>query len=235
VRAEDALPFIREVRSLPHLDVAGLYSHFATSEERDSSFAASQLGRFRALLAGLRKEKISIPLVHFANSGAILKIPESHFTMVRPGIMLYGYPPAAGMPLRYPLKPVLSLTSGVVFTKQIAKGTSVSYGRKYFAPRATKIATVPAGYADGYSRRLTGRAEVLIRGRKYPVAGTICMDHFMVDVGPRGQVKTGDKVTLLGRSGNETIHGWELARAMGTIPYELLTGISGRVPREYIA
>jgi alanine racemase len=139
------------------------------------------------------------------------------------------------MPVRYPLKPVLSLTTGVVFTKEIPKGTSVSYGRKYFAPRPTRIATVPAGYADGYSRRLTGRADVLIRGRKYPVAGTICMDHFMIDVGPRAHVRTGDRVTLLGGTGSTSIHGWDLAKAMGTIPYELLTGISTRVPREFVA
>jgi alanine racemase len=233
LRSADALPMIEQISRMEGVDLVGLYSHFATSEDPDQSFALRQVGEFQVLIRSLEARGISPPLKHMANSGAIIALPEGHLDMVRPGIMLYGYPPGRGMEQRFPLKPVMSLHSQVTFLKSVEAGTSISYGRKYFAPRPTTIATIPAGYADGFSRLLTGNAEALVRGKRYPVVGTVCMDALMLDLGPETDVTEGDPVTLIGADGGEQIDAWDLAGRVGTIPYEVTCLITGRVPRVY--
>jgi len=225
---------IASLLRLPRLELAGVYSHFATSDEPDTTFAASQLARFRDVLERLRMKGIEPPLVHMANSGAIMNLPDARFDLVRPGIMIYGYAPSRLMPERFPLSPVMSLVSTISMLRTVDPWTTVSYGRHYAAPKRTVIATVPVGYGDGYTRLLSGKGAVLIGGRRYPVVGTICMDHLMVDLGPGSECRVGDAVTLIGRDGEETITAWDIASALGTIPYEVTCAIASRVPREYV-
>ena len=231
--AEAAVPFIVRAARSPFLHLEGVYSHFATSEDPDTRFAELQLRRFSDLLSAVGGEGVTVPLRHMANSGAIMTMPSAHLNMVRPGIMLYGYPPGHGMVERYPVRPVLSLVTRAAFVKTVGPNTSISYGRKYFTGRTTTIVTVPAGYADGYSRLLTGKAEALIRGRRYPIVGTICMDQMMIDAGPDADVRVGDEVVLIGPSGSDRITAWDLAAATGTIPYETTCLLTRRVTREY--
>jgi alanine racemase len=223
---------VRTARS-QHVTLSGVYSHFATSEDSDRAFALQQLERFSALLESVRRAGIDVPERHMANSGAIMTLPESYYDMVRPGIMLYGYPPGHRMPELHPVKPVLSLVSRVAFLKEVPPGTSISYGRRYFTGAPAKIATIPMGYGDGYSRLLTGKAEVLIRGERYPVVGTICMDQLMVNVSGNEHVAVGDDVVFLGVSGEERITAWDVASHTGTIPYETTCALTPRVPRIY--
>jgi alanine racemase len=234
VRAERALPFIEQVIQLPNVEITGLYSHLATADEEDKTFAREQLSRFTAVLDELRRKGIALPLTHLANSGAVLDLPECSFDMVRPGIMLYGIYPSAKGSRSLTLRPVLSLKSNVVYVKEVDAGVAISYGRTYRTKRKTRIATIPIGYGDGYSRRLSNLAQVIIRGVRRPVVGTICMDQLMVDLGPQTDVHVGDEVVLIGSSGTETVTAWEIAEQLGTIPYELFTSITARVPRLYI-
>jgi alanine racemase len=225
---------IEKIARLPWLELVGVYSHFATSEAPDQSFARRQLELFFDVLENLRRSNIEVQHRHMANSGAIMGLPESHLDMVRPGLMLYGYAPRQDMSPRSGITPVMSLVSHVAFLKQVAPDTSISYGRRYFTGRETQIATVPVGYGDGYSRLLTGQADVLIGGRRFPVVGTICMDQIMVDLGPDSGIHEGDSVTLIGRDGEEAISCWELAAKIGTIPYEITCLVTSRVPRSFI-
>ncbi len=234
------LPPAQAIRVVEHvarshwLDLAGVYSHFATSEDPDQRFAREQLSRFHEVLDAARRSGISIPLRHMANSGAIISLQESSLDLVRPGIMLYGYPPGAGMPERFPVLPVLSLVSRVAFVKTVPANTSISYGRRYYTRNTTRIATVPMGYADGYPRMLTGKASALVNGVRYPVVGTICMDQLMLDIGPESAVRAGDEVVLIGESGPERITAWDIANIIGSIPYEIICVITKRVQRVYV-
>lgn len=231
---QQALEVVKRVAESQWLELAGVYSHFATSEDPDQTFARKQLSRFHELLDAVDRSGIPVPLRHMANSGAIIALPESHFDMVRPGIMLYGYPPGMGMPERHPVVPVLSLVSRVAFVKTVPRDTSISYGRRYFTRSTTQIATVPMGYADGYPRALIGKASALVNGVRYPVAGTICMDQLMLDLGLEADVHVDDEVVLIGASEPERITAWDVADAVGTIPYEITCMITKRVPREYV-
>ncbi len=233
---DDAAPAdIASLLRLPHLELAGVYSHFATSEDPDPSFAKAQIARYNEVIERLRRIGIEVPLRHMANSGAVISLPDARFDMVRPGIMLYGYPPSRSMTQRYPVTPVMSLISNISMLRMVGKGTSVSYGRRFFAPGSTTIATVPIGYGDGYARLLTNRASALIRGKLYPVVGTICMDHLMIDVGTDSECRTGDDVTFIGTNGSRSITAWDIAETLGTIPYEVTCLISERVPRLFVA
>jgi alanine racemase len=219
---------------LPRLELAGVYSHFATAEDPDKRFAQIQVERFIEVVESLRRKGIAVPLRHMANSGAIVTMPDAHFDMVRPGIMLYGYMPAHGVEERFPVRPVLTLRSAIAQVKTVEQGTPVSYGGRYVTASRTAIATVPIGYADGYARRLTGHAQALVKGKRYPVVGTICMDHCMLDCGPDPDCGPGDDVVLIGRSGEASISAWDVADALGTIPYEVTCQISPRVRREFL-
>jgi alanine racemase len=224
---------IEHTALLPSLNVIGVYSHFASSDEPDLTYARVQLERFKTVLAHLQTKRIEIPLKHLANSGAIIALPESHFTMVRPGIMLYGYTPRKGMTTTPPLQCVMSLVSKVSFIKTVEADTSISYNRRYFTRERTRIATVPIGYGDGYSRLLTNKAHVIITGKRFPIVGTICMDHLMVDIGNDADITVGDDVMLIGCAKSETLTAWDIAEALGTIPYEVTCNISQRVQRAY--
>lgn len=230
---QHAAEYIERVALLSSLNVIGIYSHFASSDEADLTYARVQLERFKTALAHLQTKRIEIPLKHFANSGAIIALPESHFTMVRPGIMLYGYAPRSGMATNPPLHPVMSLISKISFIKTVEAHTSISYNRRYFTKQRTRIATVPIGYGDGYSRLLTNNTEVIIHGKRFPVVGTICMDHVMVDLGNDDDVNVADDVVLIGGEETERITAWDIAEKLGTIPYEVTCNISQRVQRAY--
>ena len=230
----EAIAFLTELRSMRNLLIKGIFTHFATSDREDSTFARKQLNEFTMLLSALEDAGIHIPLRHCANSGAILHMKDSYFDMVRPGIMMYGYYPSYTTKGTLSLKPAMAVRSAIGFIKTVGKGTSISYGRKYFTPSRTNIATITAGYADGINRRLTNKMDVIVNDTRYPIVGTICMDQLMIDVGLRSSVKVGSKVTLMGKQGGKEISAWEISDVLGTIPYEVCCAISERVPRKYI-
>lgn len=234
VQFNDAVEFVRQAVQLELIEVKGLYTHFATADERNKDFARLQLDRFRDVISAVNGLGIHIPLKHCANSGAILDLPNSYFDMVRPGIMIYGYYPSHETSESLELRPALSLKSKVAFVKEVPPGTPISYGRKYYTKSRTKIVSVPVGYADGFSRLLTNDAEALIKGKRYPVVGTVCMDQVMIDVGLDSDVSVGEDVVFIGHSGNERITAWDIADKLGTIPYEVCCAISSRVPREIV-
>jgi alanine racemase len=229
----NALPFIQEALAMPELEVVGIYSHFATADEADSSFAEEQLERFRKVLEELEAHRQRIPLVHIANSGALFQHPQSRFNLVRLGISLYGCRPAEETAVPIELEPVMSLVSEVVFVKRVPEGTPVSYGCAWRAPKDTTIATVPIGYGDGYPRALSNKGQVLIRGKRFPVVGKVCMDQIMVDCGDI-QVEVGDEVVIIGKQGDRRISVEETAAWLDTIPYEVTTTINTRVPRVFV-
>ncbi len=233
VSAEDAVSFVQKLDALPHISIKGIFTHFATSDERDLSYAQGQLRTFRSIVTELELRGIHIPLVHCANSGAILQMPESYFDMVRAGIMMYGYLPDRQTKKTVPVSPVLSLFARVGFVKTVPAGTSISYGRRYVTKRKTTIASITIGYADGYFRTLTNKGIVLINGKVYPVAGTVCMDQIMIDVG-NDPVRVGDTVVVIGKSGAKQLTAWDIASRVGTIPYEVTCAVSSRVPRMYL-
>jgi alanine racemase len=226
---KNLLPAFKEAR---RVELKGVYTHFATADQQDKSFTRTQFDVFQSAVDSLHHEGLSAQLIHCANSSAILDLPETYCDMVRPGIMMYGYYPSFETSKSVPLKPALSVKTAVSFVKKIDSGESVSYGRRFIAKKRTKIATLPLGYADGYPRLLSGKTLVLINGKRYPVAGTICMDQMMVDVGD-AEVGVGDEATLVGRQVDQQITCWDLAERIGTIPYEILCGISARMPRTY--
>ncbi|MEK7236822.1 MAG: alanine racemase [Nitrospirota bacterium] len=215
------------------LQVEGMMTHLADADGADSAFTERQLGAFRAMLEQIRQRGLTLPLVHTANSAAIVRFPDAHFSLVRPGIMLYGYhtlPTSVPVP---DLTPVLSLRTTIVQLRTIPQGGTVSYNGTFVAKRPTRIAILPIGYADGYSRRLSNRGSVLIQGRRAPIVGLVCMDMIMVDVTDIAPVQIGETITLIGQQGGESIWADEVADWIGTIPYEVLCGIGSRVPRLY--
>jgi alanine racemase len=240
------LPELAEaLRATPEVELQGLCTHFASADQADRQATLDQLARFEEARGLLRRAGLSPRWCHLSNSAGTIAFPDLAQDLVRPGIMLYGYlphdpalappPEAAALSLR----PALTLRSAVVQVRSLAPGARVSYGGHFAARRPSRIATVPVGYADGYPRRLSGRegfgrAEVLVRGRRAPVAGTVCMDLVMADVTDVPGASAGDEVVLLGAQGPERIGADELARRAGTIPYEILTGISARVPRRFL-
>jgi alanine racemase len=212
------------VHALP-LEFAGLCTHLAASDGPGPLGVDVQLDRFHQALDAVRARGWNPRHVHASNSGAVLSWPGAHFTMVRPGIVLYGYGPRVPTA---PLTPVMELVSKVGYVKTVPAGTTISYGSRYVTDRTTDIATVPLGYADGYRRAFTNKAPVVIGGRTFRVSGTVCMDQFLVDVGPDSRVRAGDPVVLFGPQGPTAE---DLADLAGTISYEILCGISARVPR----
>jgi alanine racemase len=239
IEPEETLGFLREIELLrDRIELVGLSTHFATSDEVDDrssidqTFFRKQLATFESVVREARGAGIRIPLAHAANSGAILQAPkESAFDLVRPGIMLYGYAPSMELQERCGtiLQACLALVSTVVLVKQVKKGEGVSYNLRWHTEQDTRIATVPIGYGDGYPRLLTNRARAMIREKLYPVVGTICMDQVMLDVGA-DDIKIGDRVEFISAT-DPALSAWTLAETIGTIPYEILTGIAARVPR----
>jgi alanine racemase len=221
----------RTSEAAPALQLRGAMTHFATADE-DPDFLALQLERFAPFVEGIRAGWPSV-IVHAANSAATLRAPESHFDLVRCGIALYGCDPMGVDPSTHQLEPALELSSYVAALKPGRPGDTLGYGRRYTVDEETWIATVPIGYGDGLSRALSNNCDVLIRGRRYPVAGTLSMDNLTVDVGWDTQVEWGDRVTIIGMDGSERQTAEDLARRIGTINYEIVCGVSARVPRVY--
>lgn len=221
-------------RDCPDLDLEGIYTHLPVSDIADPSYTKEQIERFKDLIetieAGLGK---TIAWKHCANSGAVLGHEYAWFNMVRPGIMIYGYYPDKGTPHSIPLKPGLSFYSSVIFVKKVKAGTPIGYGQTWTAPQDTWIATIPAGYADGFNRLFSNRGRVLINGHSYPIVGRVCMDQSMVDLGPETDVRVEDTVVLIGKSGDEEITCDEWADKLGTITYEVTSQINPRVIRYY--
>lgn len=234
VRPEQAIELASRSAESGHIDLTGIYTHFATADEADKAFAQEQLERFLETIERVHSAGMSVPLKHAANSGAILDMPESHLDMVRAGILIYGYYPSRETSECIPTRPALTLKSRVIHLNKIAPGDSVSYGRTFTSNQETMIATIPIGYADGYNRLLSNAAMVSIGGEKFPVAGTVCMDQIMVDLGRNRTVSVGDEVILIGESGSDSVPMGLLCQILQTIPYEICTRISERVPRLYI-
>ena len=245
---EDAAKNVVEIAALPHVRVAGLYTHFPSADEnRDET--RRELGLFQIVVQQLAVKGVNIPSLHAANSAAVLTLPESHLNMVRTGLILYGItprvsswdrPPSAPMDLptaraASEFRPLLSFKARVAFVKDVAAGRTVSYGQTFTAEKPMRIATVTAGYADGFSRHLSNKAEVLIGGKRCPVIGRVTMDQIMVDVTQLPHVQCGDEVVFIGQQGDVQITASDVARWEDTIPWEVLCGITktARVPRVY--
>jgi alanine racemase len=229
---EELTAFLERCRNFPEVAVRSLMSHFPRADEADKSYSMAQLARFRDLVEMKRCQ--GIQSCHMANSAAIFALPGSYFDAVRPGIALYGLQPSAS-PAHLAageLKPVLQLKTQIVFLKEVAAGVGLSYGHAFHTQRASLIATLPIGYGDGLSRGLSGRMDVLVRGVRCPQVGRITMDMSLIDVTAlRGPAALGDEAVVIGRQGNEEITADDLAGRLGTINYEIVTGISHRVPR----
>lgn len=230
---EEAVAFARFIQSLPGLELAGILTHFATADENDVTYFHLQLRRFEGALAALAAAGVPTGIRHAANSAAAIDFPEAAYDMVRIGLAMYGVPPSERSATRVELKPALRLLARLSSVKRLPSGHGVSYGKSWVTWRTTAIATLPIGYADGYSRLLSNRAEVIVGGRRVPIAGRICMDQCMINVEGL-DVSVGDEAVLLGRQVGLEVSAEELAAHMGTIPYEVLTSIGPRVPRVYV-
>ncbi len=233
VPAERASAFFAEISQLRGLALGGVFTHFASSDSPDRSFALEQLKRFETTFASLVPLPSQPPLRHAANSGAVLNLPESYLDLVRVGISMYGYYPSSQSAKPIALKPALALKSKVISVKDLKEGQGVSYDLTHRAARDTTIAVVPIGYADGYNRRLSNQAEVLIHGTRCAVIGRVCMDQIIVNVGGLQQVSVDDEVVLIGRQAGAEISVYEICEKLDTIPYEVTCWISRRVPRVY--
>jgi len=233
----NAVKFIDTTFSLPNIEVKGIFSHLAKSES-DKVLTGKQLSRFEEVLSYMQKNNMIPPLVHLANSAGVINHKDTHFNMVRPGIIMYGYNPNGYFPEQEwngrKLQPVMTLKSKVSYFKVCPAGTGISYNHTYTTKEQTRIVTLPVGYGDGYNRLLSNKGEVVIRGKKYRIAGNVCMDQIMVDIGPDGTAFNGDDVLLFGKMGDCEIPLESLCDMVGTITYELLCDISSRVPRIYI-
>jgi len=223
-------------RECPNLNLSGAFTHLPVSDKADNDYTKAQIAGFSKTIETIQAAiGRKLPLMHCANSGAVLAHPEGWFDMVRPGIMIYGFYPDAETPRTIDLKPGLSFLTRVSFIKKVEKGTSIGYGRTWLAPEDTWIATIPAGYADGFNRLFSNSGRVLIKGRSYPVVGRVCMDQSMVNLGFETDVKVGDEVVLIGKSGDHQITAYEWADRLNTITYEVTCQINSRVPRVFDA
>ena len=232
VHSYSCKPFIEAALASRWCVLKGIYSHLACADNPASPMTLQQLERFLEACAHIEHAGAPMPLRHLANSGGVLHFPATHLDMVRPGILLYGVLPDPASQPTISVRPALSLVSQVVYSKVVLAGHSVSYGATWAPETDTHIVTIPLGYGDGYPRALSSRGQVLIRGKQYPVVGRLCMDQFMVDVGT-DRAANEDQVVLIGRQGDAVLTTEDVARAAGTISYEILTGLNERIPREY--
>jgi alanine racemase len=226
--------WIGALKDLKAIKIAGVFSHFSHAESVEGDYTQRQLAVFKQVIERLRAEDTCPALVHFANSAATITLPAAYFDMVRPGIMLYGVYPSPVMANQISLTPVLAWKTKILQLKKVPCGTSISYGQTFITQRESLIATLPVGYADGYSRLLSNCGEVLVGGQRAKVAGRVCMDLTMIDVTDIRNVQQGDEVVLLGRQGSAEISADQIAAWANTISYEILTSISARVPRIHL-
>jgi len=244
VLPENLLPLIKTINNLPTLKLEALSTHFSSADDKDRSITTQQIELFQKTLSELQKAGVTMPpLTHLANTSALFRFPESRSKMVRPGLILYGALPS---PILNSVveeicqkenlqnfQPVMQWKSKIILLKSVQKDQPLSYSRKYFTPRDSVIATLPIGYADGLHRNLSNNMEVLIRGKRVPQVGTICMDMILIDVTEVPDVQMGDEVVIFGKQGEEEITVEELAKRSNTIPYEILCNVGKRVPRVY--
>ena len=232
---DNSLNEILKISSLKGLEVVGIFTHFATADESDKNYSNKQYKKFTDFNEKLISKGVNILLKHVSNSGAIIDMPNTYLDGVRAGIVLYGYYPSEDvLKQNLDLKKAITIKTQVAHVKILDKNEYVSYGRKFKTERESIIATLPIGYADGYSRALTGKAKVIINGKFAPVVGTICMDQCMIDVTDIGDVHVGDEVIVLGKDKDLKFDADDMAKAMGTINYEVLCMIKQRIPRVYI-
>ncbi len=229
----DAIDALKQLISKENVLLDGIYTHFATSDEMNKKFTLVQLNRFNQIIKWLKSNNIRVNLIHAANSGAIIDVPETWFDAVRPGISLYGYYPSRQTGETVELKPVMELVSTITTIKKLNKGDTVSYGRLFTASRPTVAASVPVGYADGYSRNLSGKAFAIINNKLVRQIGRVTMDRIMFDI-TGIDAKIGDEVVLLGSRNHLKFDAWDWSEIINTIPYEITCSISKRVPRIYV-
>lgn len=228
VMPSEAIALYNKIASLPNLVIEGIFTHFANAEDHADAYTKQQFDKFLSLISRLE----NIPIKHAANSAATLFHPQTHLDMVRVGLMMYGIYPFGGAHRTINLRPALSFKTRVAYVKRVPSETPLSYGGIHVTNKETSIATLPVGYADGYSRRLSNHAQVLIKGKRFPVVGRISMDMTLVDIGD-AKIDVGEEVVLIGTQGMETITADELARLEDTVSYEIICGIGKRVPRIY--
>ncbi|WP_143315705.1 alanine racemase [Clostridium sp. HBUAS56017] len=233
--SDESVYKVCNIAKLEGIDLVGIFTHFATSDEEDKEYTYKQFSEFQEFNKRLLENGINVPLKHVSNSGAIIDLPETYLGAVRAGIILYGYHPSNEVKQgRLSLKNVLTLKTKVCHVKELDANMYVSYGRRFKTSKKSIIATIPIGYADGYSRLLSGKAKVIINGKFADVVGRICMDQCMIDVTDIGEVSVGDEVILLGSEGSLKYNADDIAEAMGTINYEILCMIKQRIPRVYL-
>jgi alanine racemase len=231
-----AIKNVLEINKLPRIIIEGLFTHFASADEREKEYTYMQFERFMSICSELNRIGVYIPIKHCANSAAIVEFPEMHLDMVRPGIILYGmYPSEEVDKSRIDLRPAMTLKANVILVKDVEPNTCISYGRIFTTARASRIVTIPIGYADGYTRMLSNKGKVLVNGEIAPVVGRVCMDQCMIDVTDLGsEVKVGDEAVLFGSQGDSRIAIEEVAAAIGMINYEMVCIIGKRIPRAYL-
>ena len=231
VMPDQVVSFFNHIATLPGLAIEGIFTHFATADERDKTFAREQFQIFQDVLAELSAAGHTLPLLHAANSAAALDMPETHLDAVRSGLALYGLYPSAEVSHALPLKPALTLKSHVASVRQLPAGASISYGRSFITSRPMRVASVPVGYGDGYHRLLSNRGAVLINGCRAPIVGRVCMDQVVADISACGPVALNDEVVLIGQQGDEHLAVEEIAGWADTINYEITTALLERLPR----
>lgn len=232
---EQSAETIKRISKMPNVNMEGIFTHFTKADEKDKSFTKKQIQEFVWMTERLKEKNVRFTYEHCSNSVGIIDVPEANFDIVRAGISTYGlYPSEEVDKTNVKLKPALALKSHVAFVKEIERGTPVSYGGTFVAKEKMKIATIPVGYADGYPRSLSNKGYVLIRGKKAPILGRVCMDQFMVDVTQIEGVSFGDKVTMIGKDGNEILPVEVLSELSGRFNYEFVCDLGKRIPRVYV-
>ncbi|MBR1442843.1 MAG: alanine racemase [Firmicutes bacterium] len=232
---DESIEEIMKISCLPNIKITGMFTHFATADEKDKTFTREQYEKFMFMKNELEKRGMNDIICHCANSGAIIDMPELNVDMVRAGIIIYGmYPSEDVRKDILELKPAMSLKTHISYIKEVEEGTSIGYGRTFFTKRKSRIATIPVGYADGYSRLMSNRGRVLINGKYADVVGNVCMDQIMADITDIDGVNVNDEVVLMGKMGDNEISAEELAQLQGTINYEIVCNVGKRIPRVYI-
>lgn len=230
---DESIGEIEKISRLEGIRIEGIFTHFACSDEKNKDFSIGQFKKFKWIVDELEKKEVHIPKKHVSNSGAVLDMPDYNLDIIRPGLILYGYYPSEYVSKNLDLRPAMALKAKISHIKIIKEGQGISYGQKYITEKETKVATIPIGYGDGYSRLLTGRSHVSIKGKTCKIIGTICMDQMMIDVSHIGDLNRGDEVVLFGYEDNHP-RIEDIAKKLDTINYEIICMMNRRLPRIYI-